>query len=106
MSEIPIPQTFPAIKFDAIVDIQISGAFLTRIHQLFLYHAQQKSVEDFAKVVQGLKTAAPDDVYSYHLETLLTMLNSIELAAKEQDKITQVDIPEDSESTPNDIKSE
>lgn len=94
MSQSNLPKEVPAIPYDAIITLEISGGFYSRMYQLLMYLRKEKSNEDFIKVIQELKTKKEtNDKYSYQIETVLTFLTSLEKAADAQGKIKQIPIP-------------
>lgn len=82
-----------SIRPEVVIDLKISGAFYGRLHQLLLNHAKIKTPEEFAKIIKELKINQEKDIYEHDLATILTLVLSIEEAAKEQDKIELVDVP-------------
>lgn len=87
------------IQPDKIVNIQVSGAFYARIHQLMYYFASKKSPEEFAKLLSEMSSREPLDNDEYHLLTTLCLLKEIEDKGREQKLTEMVDIPKPSESS-------
>jgi hypothetical protein len=81
------------IPLKAIVELKVSGAFYSRMHQLLITFSAQKKPEEFAEILNRLKTEAPKDEYENHLWTLLTFMIDFEASAKLQDKMVMQDYP-------------
>lgn len=80
------------IPFDASVNVEIGGGMYARLHQLMWSKASKKTADDFAKLLEHLKQGGkPRDEYEYEIETYLSLLYGIELAAKEQGKLSYVE---------------
>lgn len=79
-----------AISNEAVIDIKISGLFYGRIHQMLLYYAGDKSVDEFIKEIKAVKAGPPKNAYQEHLLTLITLVHEIETKAKIQGKIKVV----------------
>lgn len=82
-----------SIPVDAVVKIEISGAFYMRLHQTLLNKAAEKSPEEFAKIMKELKLMEPKDVYEHDLGTILSVVLAVENAAKDQNLIKSTDFP-------------
>lgn len=80
-----------SIPVDAIVTVEVSGAFYMRLHQLLINKAAEKTPEEFASIMKELKLDEPKNAYEHDLATILTVVLSIEKAAKEQSKIKSVE---------------
>lgn len=81
------------IELGAIIDLKINGGMYSRLQDLLLHYSQQKPLEEFTKILQAVKNKESTDTYSYHLETLLVLINGIEEAASAQGKIKTADLP-------------
>lgn len=88
MSTIPVD----AIKVDDIVTIQVSGGFYARLHQLLQSMSLRVKPEDFNRAIQSIKAGKADSEYAYHLETLTILIKEIETSAKDQGKISKIDV--------------
>ena len=78
------------IPFDALIDIQISGAFYADLQQQLFILLQQKESEGAEKVNKRLKeleTEQPKDFWEFQVTTLLAILYATENAAKKQGHI-------------------
>lgn len=80
-----------SIPVDAVVTIEVSGAFYMRLHQTLLNKASEKTPEEFANIMKELILDKPKDVYEHDLGTILAVVMSVEKAAQTQDKIKSVD---------------
>jgi len=79
---------------DAIMDIKISGAFVSRLQELFLYLAKLKEEKEFLlhyAVITKVKPEEFKDPYEHHLYTVLALIHEIELVAKENKKTSLID---------------
>lgn len=88
------PIKLETIPHDAIIDTQINGGLIARLHQLLLAHCQLRSPEDLSHIMQELKTREPVSGFEYHLITLLTLIQGIEEDARKQGKTKMADISE------------
>jgi hypothetical protein len=93
MSE-PTKKSIEGIPTDAVIDLQISGNFYQRLHQLLMFHSQKEGLDKFTAALAAIKAGEPKNEYEYHLLTILTLIGSIEEAAKIQGKIKTADLPE------------
>ncbi len=86
------------IPYDALINIQIGGGFYARLQQLLTSMVATKNKEELAEMIESMK--ASDDskpASTYHFETLLILIRSIEEEAKKQGviKLETVEIPTD-----------
>jgi len=82
------------IPFDALVDIQISGAFYADLQQQLFILLQQKEGEGIEKVNQRIKeleTRQPNDFWEFQITTLMAILYATENAAKKQGHIVETE---------------
>lgn len=89
-----LPKQLDGIPVEAIIDVQFSGGFYQRLHQLLNYHCSKEGPEVTAKALQEIKANDVKSPAAYHLETLVTMILETEKKAKEQGKMKTVDIPQ------------
>ena len=80
------------IKIDSIINVEISGGYYARLHQLLQSMMASVTPEQFSKALESIKAGSPTDPFAYHLETILTLINGVEAAAKEQGLISIADI--------------
>jgi ATP-dependent protease HslVU (ClpYQ) peptidase subunit len=92
MSKVNHVETFP---LDAIVSIDISGAFYIRLAQLLLELLNKKSPDDLLKAMAELKTRDPKDNDEYHILTMMVLVNEIEQTVKKTGKFDKVEVPEE-----------
>lgn len=84
---------YKALPHDALVDIKISGFFYKRLITLYTLLGQSVPQEDFAKVMDKIKTDTPaDSVYELNIHTLMSIIFEIEKSAVEQGKIKEIEI--------------
>lgn len=86
---------------DAIVSLDISGGFYTRLVKLLGDLLKDKSPEDILAIMSNLKEDKPADDTEYNLMTLIILINQIEKNVKEQNKFTTVK-PSDYEKSDED----
>lgn len=82
------------IPLDAIIDTQINGGTVSRLHQLLLAHCQTNTPERLSQIMQELKTREPVDGFEYNLITILTLIEGIEEDARKQGKTQMADVPQ------------
>lgn len=76
---------------DALIDIKVSGAFMSRIMELAMNFFPFKSEEHMRECLKHVKEKTnSEDPYVYHLTTLLALVNDIEEEAKKQNKTKKV----------------
>ncbi len=80
-----------SIPVDAIVTIEVSGAFYMRLHQTLLNKAAERTPEEFAKIMKELKLSEPKDPYEHDLGTILSVVMAVEQAAQKQNIIKSTD---------------
>lgn len=89
------------IPFTAIINIEVSGGFYARVHQLYYSLCNQASPEEFKQLLELIKQGKSNESpLAYHLETVMTLLLEIEDCAKKQDKINLVDLPQEKQDPP------
>jgi len=88
-------QQLEAVPFDAMITIEISGAYFARLQQLTLHFSKTKAPDEFAKIVEELKTREPKDEFEYHFITLLSLNHEIEVKAREQKKTVMKDVSDE-----------
>lgn len=80
-----------SIPVDAVVTLEVTGAFYMRLHQLLINKSAEKTPEEFALLMKELKVDAPKDAYEHDLSTLLMLVLTIEENAQKQGKIKSID---------------
>jgi hypothetical protein len=89
MSQANHVETFPP---DAIVSIQISGAFYVRLAQLLLELLNKRSPQDLMQLMAELKTREPKDNDEYHILTMMVLVNEIEQTVRKTEKFEKVNV--------------
>jgi hypothetical protein len=83
-----------SLSYETSVNMEISGAFMTRIQQLLFYMINQIGQPVFLEAYQRLiKGETPKNEVEEHLLTLLTMIVDFEKSAEDQGKIELKEIP-------------
>jgi hypothetical protein len=90
--------TYKGISTDALVKIEISGTFAARLQALLIFMMQDKSVEEVGKIINDLKVKEPEDEYSFHLLTLLILIQEIEKMASDQGLVKDYEAEENTSS--------
>lgn len=88
------------IKLESLIDIKVSGAFYARIQDLLVYITSTADKETILKVADNIKNKKPiSSALEYNIETILTLINEIEIMAKEQNLISEqeIDLPDEDE---------
>jgi len=79
----------PNVEPSAIINLEVSGAFLRQLQMTLLALGEQRSPEDFTKVLEKLKkNEAAEDLYEVQVHLFTALVASIEKAAMAQNKIT------------------
>lgn len=81
-------EVFP---LDAIVSINISGSFYSRLTQLLIDHATTRDNKSLAKAYEDLQNREPQDSYEYHLLTLSALIKEIEDQVRKDNKFETID---------------
>jgi hypothetical protein len=71
------------MPLDAVVGIQVNGAFLTRVQTCLMYLLKDKSQEELKAASEAIKAQSHTEDWQFHYETLGILINDIERAAKE-----------------------
>jgi hypothetical protein len=92
------------IKLEAIVSIEMSGAYCGRIQGLLAHTISLITPEEFQEClkIMGDKTKTVN-LYTinpifFHIETLLILINDIEVNSRKQGLIQKVEIPEEGDA--------
>lgn len=90
------PKTFriPRVKYDAIIKIEVSGAFLQKCQQLLMAITKDVSPEDLTKSLEKFKlgTEAPAEPKEAAVFIMLALISEIEKEANAQGKVEVVEI--------------
>lgn len=81
-------EVFP---LDAVVSIEISGSFYSRLTQLLIDHATSRDNKALAQAYLDLQTREPIDAYEYHLLTMSSLIKAIEEQVKKENKFERID---------------
>jgi hypothetical protein len=71
------------LPLKTIVNIDVNGAFLTRVKALLMYILKDKSKEDIQSAGENIKNQSHSQPWEFHYETLAILINDIEKAGKE-----------------------
>lgn len=85
--------SYPTIPNEAIVDIQVSGAFYKDLIALHISLAETVTLDQYKTILENLKNNKPaDSVFATTVEIIMVLIYEIETKAKAQDKIKMIDI--------------
>ena len=89
--------SYPTIPDEAIIDIQVSGAFYKDLLGLQISLSETVTLDQYKKVLEELKNDKPaDSVFSNTIQIIMALIFEVESKAKAQDKIKMIEIdPED-----------
>lgn len=71
------------LPLKTIVNIDVNGAFLTRVKSLLMYILKDKSKDDLHAAGESIKNQTHTEPWQFHYETLAILINDIEKAGKE-----------------------
>jgi hypothetical protein len=80
------------IKPESLIDLQISPAFLTRLHELLTWVITSQDPDTVRKANEKISKDEELDEWDEHYATLLTLIHSIEEAARTQGKTEMIPI--------------
>ena len=84
------------IDENAVIDIQVNGAFYKRVQALFFSMMQGKEPEQINEIFQKIQNNQIDSETVAHVQTIVVLMREIEEQAKVQNKVTKSDVnPED-----------
>jgi hypothetical protein len=86
---------------DAIVNINVSGGFYIRLTKLLGDMVIKLTPEKTLEIIGDLQKRAPENDDEFNLLTLITLINELEKAAREQNKF-EVVIPSEYEKPDED----
>ena len=95
---------FDTIPADALIDIQISGAFYRRMVDLITMLGESVPLADFKAILERLKDNNPaTDMFEFNVHTVICLVYEVEKQAKAQNKtvISEVEIPDEPVATDN-----
>jgi hypothetical protein len=82
------------IQPDSLIDLKISSAFLTRLHELLAWMITSQNAEIVKQANERISKGEELEEWDEHYTTLLVLVSSIEDAAKEQGKTEFVNVDE------------
>lgn len=96
------PVEIEIIPGDAIIDVKISGDFLSRLNSFITDFFPYKDKDHYLQLVKDLKdNTNQEDPFVYHFKTLIALQAHVEMEAKAQNKTKKVKIdPETGEPIP------
>lgn len=80
------------IKPDAIITIEVNGNFYARVQALTNKFMSSSTKEELTEQITKIKKDESLSEFGENLQTLLVLIQEIELKAKEQDKITEIEV--------------
>ena len=89
---------FDTIPTDALVDIQISGAFYRRMVDLITMLGESVPLEEFKAILERLKDNNPAaDTFEFNVHTVICLIYEVEKQAKAQNKtvVSEVEVPDE-----------
>ena len=79
------------IPFESEITIKVSGKFNARLQELYFFLAKQKSLEEFSKTLERLKSSHVDvDDYDAAIRTVHGLVTEISSSAREQGCVKNV----------------
>lgn len=82
------------IKPEALIDLQISPAFLTRLHELLTWMINTQDADAVKQANERISQRQELEEWDEYYSTLLILISSTEEAAKAQGKTEMMDINE------------
>lgn len=86
------------IRPDALIDIQVSAYFLSRLQELLTWMITNEDTDTVKKANENISQNKELNEWEEHYSTLLSLIADLEEAARIQNKITTIDI---NDSEPN-----
>lgn len=80
------------IKPDALIDVQVSPSYLTRLHELLTWIITTQDPEIVRQANERISKGQELEEWDEHYSTVLALVSSIEEAAKEQGKTEMLDV--------------
>lgn len=79
----------PNVESSTIINIEVSGYFLKQLQMALIALGEERSPEEFQRILGKLKANEPaEDLYEIQLHLLTALVGSIEKAAIAQNKVT------------------
>ena len=95
---------YDTIPAEALIDIQISGAFYRRMVDLLTMLGESVPLADFKAVLERLKSNNPaEDMFEFNVHTIMSLIYEVEKQAMEQKKVEQkeMEVPDDAPVSDN-----
>lgn len=80
------------IKPDSLIDLKVSPSFLTRLQEVLTWMITSQETETIKNANERISKGEELEEWDEHYATLLTLISSIEEAAKEQGKTEMMDV--------------
>lgn len=78
----------PNVEASTIINLEVSGYFLRQLQMTLIALGEQKSPEEFQRILEKLKKNEPaEDLYEIQVHLFTALVGSIEKAAIAQDKV-------------------
>jgi hypothetical protein len=74
------------VPFDAVTNVEISGAYLARLHQLNHFLISHIKPNDVARIKADMETGDPKDPLAYHMLTVMVLIRSAETQMEKEGK--------------------
>ena len=85
--------SYPIIPNEAIIDIQVSGAFYNDLLALQVSLAETVTLDQYKAILEELKNDKPaDSVFSNTVQIIMAVIYEIETKAKAQGKTKMIDV--------------
>jgi hypothetical protein len=78
------------IRPDAVIDLQVSATYLTRLHELLTWLITSQDAEVVKQANERISKNEELEEWDEHYATLLSLVSSIEEAAREQGKTEMI----------------
>jgi len=78
------------IRPDALIDLQVSATYLTRLHELLTWLITSQDAEVVKQANERISKNEELEEWDEHYATLLSLVSSIEEAAREQGKTEMI----------------
>lgn len=79
-------KTVEMLPLDALVEIKVSGFFYGRLIDLLNSYCEKRNI-DVATLTAELSTREPRDVNEYHFLTIISLIEAVQVGAREQKKL-------------------
>lgn len=86
---------YDAIQLDSIIELKVNGKFFGDLRAMFIDMLRNLSEKDALKFYANFSQGKVESTEEYRLYILLTLINGIEEAAKEQGLMIKQSVPKD-----------